>query len=164
MIKRVLNKASFQVKNVAYLILCRPIIKFACEVWDPYLVRHDTQLENIQRRAVRFIANLRGDESVTVAREKLGLALLSDKRKSARIVLLLKILSSNIHQSLMDQFDAVVSNTHFHNTRPVAHNDPRAFAESNAIYHNSFLPRTSRELRGDFIVAHSLDTCILYSF
>ena len=35
-------------------------------------------------------------------------------------------------------------------TRSVAHNDPRAFAASNAFYHNSFLPRTSGELRGDF--------------
>ena len=125
-------------------------MEFACEVWVPYLVRQETQLENIQRRAVRFVANLRDVESVTVAREKLGLALRSDRRKSAWIVLLLKILSSNIHQSLMDQFDAVVINTHFHTTRSVAHNDPRAFAESNALYHNSFLPRTFRELQGDF--------------
>ena len=85
-----------------------------------------------------------------MAREKLGLALLSDRRKSGRIALLLKILSSNIHQSLMDQFDAVVSNTHSHNTRPVAHNDPRAFAANDTFYHNSFLPRNFRELRGDF--------------
>ena len=94
----------------------------------------------IQRRAVQFIANLKGVENVTVAREKLGLALLSDRRKSARIALLLKILSSNNHESLMDQFDVVVSNTHFHNTRSVAHNDPQAFAASNTFYHNSFLP------------------------
>ena len=140
-----------KVKKVAYLTLCRPIImEFACEVWDPYLVRHETQLENIQRRAVRFIANLRGVESVTVAREKLGLALLSDRRKSARIALLLKILSSNRHQSLMDQFEAVVSNTHSHNTRSVAHNAPGALAASNTFYAYYFLPRTSRELRGDF--------------
>ena len=88
-------------------------------------------------------------KSVTAARGKLGLALLSDRRKSARIVLLLKILSSNISQFLMDQFDAVVSNIRSHITRSVAHNDPRAFAVSNALYPNSFLPRTSRELRGD---------------
>ena len=124
MIKRVLNKAPLKVKKVAYLTICRPIMEFACQVWDPYLVRHETQLENIQRRAVRFVANLRGVESVTVAREKLGLALLSDRKKLARIALLLKILSSNIHQSLMDQLDAVVSNTHSRNTRFVAHNDP----------------------------------------
>ena len=99
---------------------------------------------------MRFIANLRGVESVTVAREKLGIALLSDRRKSARIALLLKILSSNIHQSLMDQFYAVFSNTHSHNTRFATHNDSRAFAECNIFYRNSFLPRTSRELRGDF--------------
>ena len=77
-------------------------MEFACEVWDPCLVRHETQLENIQRRAVQFIANVRGVKSVTVAREELGLAILSDRKKSARIALLLKILSSNIHQSLFD--------------------------------------------------------------
>ena len=71
MIKRVLNKAPLKVKKVAYLTLCKPIMELACEVWHPYLVRHETQLENIQRRAVRFIAKLRGMESVTVAREKL---------------------------------------------------------------------------------------------
>ena len=99
-------------------------MEFACEVWDPYLFKVETTLENIQRRAVRFIANLRGVESVTVAKDELGLALLGDRQKSARIVILLKTLSSNVHRSLMDQFDAVVSNTHSHNTRSVAHNDP----------------------------------------
>ena len=62
MIKRVLNKAPLKVKKVAYLTLCRvcrelnmqcrPIMEFACKVWDPYLVRHETQLENIQRQTV----------------------------------------------------------------------------------------------------------------
>ena len=51
---------------------------------------------------MRFIANLRGVENFTVAREKLDPGLLSDRQKSPRIVLLLKILSSNIYQSLMD--------------------------------------------------------------
>ena len=77
-------------------------MEFDCEVWDPCLVRHETQLENTQRRPVRFIANLRSVESVTVAIDKLGLVLLNDRRKSARKVLLIKILSDNIHQSLMD--------------------------------------------------------------
>ena len=54
-------------------------MEFACEVWDTYLDRHETQLENVQRQAVRFRANLRGVESVTVARKNLGLALLSDR-------------------------------------------------------------------------------------
>ena len=118
-------------------------MEFTCEVWNTYLDRHETQLENVQRQAVRFRANLRGVESVTVARKKLRLALLSDRRKSARIVLLIKILSNDIHQSL-------ISNTHSPNTRSVAHNNPQAFAASNTLYHNSFLPRTFRELRGDF--------------
>ena len=55
-----------------------------------------------------------------------------------------------MHQSLMDQFDAIISNTHSHNTRFVAHKNPRAFAASDTFYHNSFLPRTFRELQEDF--------------
>ena len=54
--KRVFNK----VTNVAYLTLCRPIMEFACEVWNPYFVRHETQLEKIQRQAVKFLANCKG--------------------------------------------------------------------------------------------------------
>ena len=95
---------------------------------------------------MRFIANLRGVGNVTVAGEKLGPGLLSDRKKSPRIVLLLKILLSNMHQSLMDQFGVIISNTHSHNTRFVAHKNPRAFAASDTFYHNSFLPRTFREL------------------
>ena len=60
MVKRVLHEAPRNVKKLAYVTPCRPVMEFECEVWDPYLVKHQTQLENVQRRAVRFIAGLRG--------------------------------------------------------------------------------------------------------
>ena len=52
----------------------------------------------------------------------------------------------HIHQS-----DTIVNSTHSHNTRSVAHNNPRAFVASNAFYHSSFLLRASRELRSEFL-------------
>ena len=113
-----------------------------------------------------FLANFRGVESVTVTRKKLGLMLLRDRRISDRMVLLLKILSNNIHQSLMDQFDIIISYTHSHNTRSVAHNDPRAFAVSNAFSHNSFLPRTFHLLftMNNLIIIINYNNLLLVSF
>ena len=67
MVKRVLHKAPRNVEKLAYMTLYIPVNWFSCEVWDPYLVEHQTQLENVQRCAVRFIAGLRGVENVTEA-------------------------------------------------------------------------------------------------
>ena len=58
--KHVLFHAPRKVKRVAYLTLCRPLLEYACEVWDPFIVRQMKLLENVQRRAVRFIAGLKG--------------------------------------------------------------------------------------------------------
>ena len=46
-------------------------------------------------------------ESVTEAREKLGLELLVDRRKAAHIYLLIKIIGDDRHSLLMDRFDSL---------------------------------------------------------
>ena len=74
------------------MTLWRPVIEFACEVWDPYLVKYQAQLDNVQRRPVRFIIGLRGVESVT---------------KAARVSLLMKIIGDDRHSSLVDCFDSL---------------------------------------------------------
>ena len=79
--KHVLFDAPRKVKRVAYLTLCRPLLKYACEVWDPFLVRQVKLMENAQRRAVRFIAGLKGRESSSEAREILGWEVLELRRK-----------------------------------------------------------------------------------
>ena len=96
MIKRVMFDAPKQIKTIGYVVtLCRPLLEYACEVWDPFLAEHIDQIEMVQRRAVRFISNLRGREGVTSEREALGLELLQDRRKDARVKLLLELLSSD---------------------------------------------------------------------
>ena len=51
---------------------------------------------------MRFIAGLRGVESVAEGIEKLELELLVDRSKSARIFILMKILGGDRHSSLAD--------------------------------------------------------------
>jgi len=66
------------------------------------------QIENVQRKAVRFISNLRGRESVSDARQRLGLIPLADRRKNHRITLLLRILrDEQRHHVLSSSYDEI---------------------------------------------------------
>ena len=63
----------------------------------------------VQRRAVRFISDLRGRGGVTSEREALGLEVLQDRRKDARVKLSLKILSSDTNSPLADNFNNITA-------------------------------------------------------
>ena len=54
-----------------------------------------------------FSAGLRGVENVTKVREKIGLELLVNRCKTARISLLMKISGDDRHCSLVDCFDSL---------------------------------------------------------
>ena len=90
MIKRALHNAPETAKLLAYTSLCRPHVEYAASVWDPYLeclsllVSHDDDIETIQNKAVPFISNIKGRESVTKAREKLCLDTLVNRRKKTQ--------------------------------------------------------------------------------
>jgi len=150
MLRRVLFNAPLKVKRVAYLTLCRPILEYACEVWDPFLVKHISQLERVQRQAARFIGGIRGVCSVTKALDELEIDALSIRRKSARIRLLHNILSNDVHSSLSQSFDQLTaqqSSLHDHNTRSTTNSAPLAFSCNTTQFYNSFIPRTSRDMR-----------------
>jgi len=59
-IKHVLHEASREGKLLAYTNLCRPILEYTDTVWDLTLAKDIESLEMLQRRAVRFIAGIKG--------------------------------------------------------------------------------------------------------
>lgn len=148
MVRHVLFNAPRKVKRVAYLTLCRPILEYASEVWDPHLSRQITSLEAVQRKAIRFISGIRGRQSVTKAGIFLDIQLLELRRKHARMSLMLKCLSGNSHASLIEDFNQLQNNIHDHETRLVTGGAPLAVCANTGFYTHSFLPKTSRNLRG----------------
>ena len=138
MIKQVLFNAPEKVRRVAYLTICRPILEYACEIWDPFLVKNISQIESVQSKAVRFICDLRGVVSVTEARERIGLETLGDRRKNARVKLLMKILTNDAHDSLIQDFNNITArqtDLHQYDTRSARCSAPLAFySNTNTFY------------------------------
>jgi hypothetical protein len=149
-VKMSLYQAPPKAKLMAYTALCRPIIEYASSVWDPTNKSLIHEIEMIQNNAIRFINNVKGRASITYAREKLGLHTLADRRKSNRLSLLLKILSAEqSHAALSSEYDDLMkTNQCSMTTRSAARGQPKSIHASKTVYHNSFLPRTVRELRG----------------
>ena len=56
-LKRNLNISSIKLKTKAYTSLVRPLVEYACPVWDPYHQDNIRKIEMIQRRACRYVTN-----------------------------------------------------------------------------------------------------------
>jgi len=149
-IKRTLFNAPERAKLLAYASLCRPIIEYGAPVWDPRQRNLVDKLEMVQRQAVRFIMNVKGRDSVTEARNEIGLKTLEDRRKDIRMSLLMRILAKeNCHQALNSTYDELMKeNNHQIATRSITRGEPRTIYAASSVYFNSFLPRTVRELKG----------------
>ena len=105
-------------------------------------------LANVQRRAVRFIAGLKGRESIRKAREILGLEVLELRRENFRMAFMLKIFSKQIPSTLVGNFEVLQDETHQYETRLAPSNAPPAFCSNKNFYQNGFMSRTSCNLRG----------------
>ena len=90
--------------------------------------------------------------NVTSALEGLNLETLAARRGKTRHSLLLKLLTNEEnHNSLINAYEDLMDTkpTNMPNTRAAARGDPRTIYAKTLAYHNSFLPRTIRELKAN---------------
>ena len=76
--------------KTAFNVLVRPILEYACPVWNPYLVKHIVGIESIQRRATRLICG--SDKSYSERLTKLNWSTLDFRREYLCLVQLYKII------------------------------------------------------------------------
>ena len=76
--------------KTAFIALVRPIMEYACPVWNPYLVKHIHSIESIQRRATRLICG--SHNSYTERLTELNWSTLELRRKYLCLVQLYKII------------------------------------------------------------------------
>ena len=136
-IKHLMHNAPQEAKLLAYTSLCRPILEYADVVWDPSVKSTVHNIELIQNKAIRFIANLRGrDDSVSVTRKRLKLEGLEERRKNHRLCLLTKILQAEEqHNTLLKDYEEAMGNRQPETmtTRAATRGEPRSISTSKML-------------------------------
>ena len=84
-------------KSLAYISLVRPQLEYAHTTWDPHLKGQVKQIEQVQRRAARFVTGTwsREEGCVTKALEELQWQPLHARRKEARLVQMYRIVNGH---------------------------------------------------------------------
>ena len=81
--------------------MVRPILEYSSPVWSPWQNTNIKKIENIQKRAARFVLNIRDHRSISnVIKEDLKWQTLEERRNISRLVDMYKIL----HISLIPLF------------------------------------------------------------
>jgi hypothetical protein len=148
LIKATLTNAPINVKRLAYFTLCRPILEYGCEVWDPTSTELVEKLEVFQNKAVRFIYNIRGREtSMTEIKCKQNICTLAKRRKEIRQNTFMTILEyDHLHPTLSSTLNSMLTanSTLTVSTRNQSLNP--VYCRTNTLL-NSFIMRTARDLR-----------------
>ena len=99
---------------------------------------------------MRFIAGIKERDDVENAKTRLELITLHKKRKNKRLRLLMRILAkAEHHSSLSESYNEIMNQpATTMTTRSQTRGIPAIFRTNSAQYHNSFLPRTIRVLKG----------------
>lgn len=151
MLRRNLMTAPVEIKALAYKTLCRPKVEYAAEVWDPYFLTQINLLESLQNKATRFNFNLKGRHGVTKKSESLELESLQSRRKAQRFKTFYKILENPESTPLKELNQLINScfNSNRPDTRAKSQGLPLALASSKSMFLNSFITRTTRDMRGE---------------
>ena len=96
-LRRNLRISATQLKETAYKSFVRPILEYACTVWDPHTKQNIMKIEAVQRRAARFVLRrYHNTSSVKSMIDKLGWDSLQQRRKTSRLAMLFKILHEEV--------------------------------------------------------------------
>ena len=140
-LRRNLHNCTKDVRETTYSTLVRPTLEYASSAWDPHQVSDVNRLEQVQRRAARFVNRNYWDRQpgcVTSMISNLGWDSLAHRRRTHRLLMLYKIQGG-----LVDMNPGPILRTNDRRTRG-GHRFYQPTA-SQKVYKYSFYPRTIQE-------------------
>ncbi len=91
LIKRICKEVkNVKTRRTLYCALVRPKLEYASNVWSPYTIKHKLLIENVQRRATRFILNYPKGMCYKERLQKTSLLPLEFRREISDLILLFK--------------------------------------------------------------------------
>ena len=121
--------------------MVRPVMEYACVVWDPHYQTQVSMLEKVQRHAARWVlSDYSYHSSVTTMLHQLKWQPLATRRKHQRLNLFYQIIHGLVGLSLPDYID--FSNRSTRNHHPFHLVLP---STSTTTYMSSIFPRTIRK-------------------
>ena len=135
-LRRNLFSCTQDVKEAANKSMVRPILEYGSTVWDPHCNGLNDELENVQKRAARFVTRNYSTEtgSMTSILEELKWETLQKRRKDNRLILLYKGLKG---KARIPTDDLIPKNRHCRNQHSLVFQIPTA---SKDAYKKSFFP------------------------
>ena len=94
-LRRNLRNCPSECKRNAYLSLVRSVLEYGATLWDPYLQKDINKLEQVQRKAARFVSGdykSRTPGSMQKLLRKLDLPPLQVRRQQLRLTFLFKVV------------------------------------------------------------------------
>ena len=134
------NYADPSTIRILYLTLIRPNLEYASEVWDPYLIRDRSLLENVQKFACKVCLKNWQTEYVDML-EILRIPQLETRRKALRLCQLYKLIENNANLQLIP----TNQRTHAYATRHIHPRQLWNIPGHSSQFLNSFFPRTISE-------------------
>ena len=139
LLRRNLRISSQKIRQQAYISLVRPHVEYCSTVWSPHTKKDITRVENIQRRAARFVLqNYQRRDSVTAMLAELEWKSLEWRRQAASLTLLYKIRSNLVAISASDYLTPAIPS----NTRAYHPSRYQIITSRTQLYGSSFFPRT----------------------
>jgi len=137
-LNRYLRHCSTLVKSLAYTSLTRPILDYACVVWDPWTQRDIDKLECVQRLAARSVRSSWDRSScVTSLINDLGWPSLQTRRKELRLSTFFNIGKGH---TILNPDEFLLAPTY--HGRHDHHGKVRAMAGATNTFRCSFFPST----------------------
>ena len=140
-LRRNLFSCPKDVKEAAYKSMVRPILEYGSTDWDPHYNGLNDELENVQKRAARFVTRNYSYEtgSMTGILEELKWETLQKRRKDNRLILLYKGLKG---KARIPTDDLIPKNRRCRNQHSLVFQIPSASIDA---YLKSFFPKTIRD-------------------
>ena len=138
LLRRNLSDCSQNIKDVVFKTLVRPVLEYASTSWDPYQAKHIHRMENVQRRAARFVTGQHQRHiSVNALMQDLQWRSLQERRLTVRLCMFYKAVNGHAACDIPDHMATTQRRTR------TSHNLQHAVPSTNTgSYRFSFFPRT----------------------